>query len=97
MPHSRLVVADRANQASTLPALLIATSINESSPTVDIVHEESDLLKEGDKAVVQLTGSSGSSVFGAENAIKALLSEFPFLKAKDEKAVYTYPTEYDDE
>ena len=89
MPHSRLAVADRANQAAILPVLLIATSINEGSPSpaVDIAREETAVLKEGHNAIVQFTGSNGSSVFGTENAIKGLLSDFHFLKAKDEKAV----------
>ena len=89
MAHSRLLVAYRANQALTLPVLLIATSINKAghSPAVDIIHEDSPLLKEGDKAIVQYIGGNGTPVFGTVNAIKGLLSDFPFLKAKDEKAV----------
>lgn len=89
MSQAQLIVATRANQAAVLPVLLVATSVNEasSSPVISITYEDTALLREGDKAIVQYTGSSGAPVFGTENAIKELRSNFPFLNGKDEKLV----------
>ena len=91
MSKYRLSVANKANQAALLPVLLVATSINqaESKPVISISYEDTALLQEGDKAIVQFTNSSGTPVFGTLESIKRLLSDFSFLHAtKDEKLVY---------
>lgn len=89
MAQSQLVVALRAHHASLLPVLLIATSVNEArpSPVINIRYEDTALLQEGDKAIIQFTGAGGSPVYGTENAIKELRATYPFLKGKDEKQV----------
>lgn len=85
----QLTLASRANQAELLPVLLVATSINEArpSPVIAITYEDTALLHEGEKAVVQFTGASGTPVYGTEKAIQELRANFPFLNSKDEKIV----------
>lgn len=89
MSQFKLTVATRANQALVLPVLLVATSINEArpSPVINITYEDTALLHEGDKAIVQFTGVSGTPVYGTEKAIQELRVSFPFLTSKDGKLV----------
>jgi glutamyl-tRNA synthetase len=89
MSQYQLTLATRASQPYLLPVLLVATSLNEArpSPVISITYEDTALLREGDKAVVQYTGASGSPVFGLINAIQELRKDFPFLNSKDEKLV----------
>jgi hypothetical protein len=95
MSQYNLNVATRANHAALLPAVLIATSINEArpSPVININYEDTALLQDGDKAIVQLvTGSN--SVFGTTNVIQELTTQFPFLSGKDTKVVCSrYPAD----
>jgi glutamyl-tRNA synthetase len=88
MSQFDLKVATRANHAALLPVVLIATSINEARPTpvINIVYEDTALLQDGDKAIVQLVAGS-NSVFGTANVIQELTVHFPFLTGKDAKVV----------
>lgn len=85
----QLSLAARANQAELLPVLLVATSINAArpQPVINVNFEDTALLHEGEKAVVQFTGTSGTPVYGTEKAIEELRVNFPFLTSKDEKLV----------
>ncbi|PWY79615.1 glutamyl-tRNA synthetase [Aspergillus heteromorphus CBS 117.55] len=87
MAQFQLTLATRANQAALLPVLLVATSINEARPTpvITITYEDAAVLSQGDKAIVQFTGASGTPAYGTQNAIQELRNSFPFLKGKDEK------------
>lgn len=93
MSQFKLNVATRANLAELLPVVLIATSINEArpSPVIDINYEDTALITEGDKAVLQLVSGS-QSFFGTGNAIKELYAQFPFLAGKDTKVVSYFVT-----
>ncbi|CAG8900344.1 unnamed protein product [Penicillium egyptiacum] len=86
MSEYELKVATRGNHAALLPVVLIVTSINEARPTpvVKITYEDTALLQDGDKAIVQLTSGS-NSVFGATNVIQELTTHFPYLVGKDPK------------
>jgi glutamyl-tRNA synthetase len=88
MTQYELKVATRANHSAVLPVVLIATSINEARPTpvINISYEDTALLQDGDKAVVQLI-SGTNNVFGTINVIQSLTEHFPFLIGKDAKAV----------
>jgi glutamyl-tRNA synthetase len=88
MSQYELKVATRANHAALLPVVLIVTSINEArpNPVINITYEDTALLQDGDKAIVQLTSGS-SSVFGAANVIQELTVHFPYLTGKDAKVV----------
>ncbi|PKY03905.1 glutamyl-tRNA synthetase [Aspergillus campestris IBT 28561] len=87
MSNVNLTLATRANQALLLPVLLVATSINESrpEPVIQITYEDAAELQQGDKAVVQFTGTSGTPVYGTVNALRELQSSFPYLESKDEQ------------
>lgn len=89
MSQSRLVLATRANQAALLPALVLATSINVGrvSQEVVIAYEDTAVLHEGENAIVQFTGASGKSVFGAEQVVQELIASYPYLHGKEEKLV----------
>lgn len=91
MSEYELKVATRGNHAALLPVVLIVTSINEARPTpvVKITYEDTALLQDGDKAIVQLTSGS-NSVFGTANVIQELTTHFPFLAGKDSKQVSSY-------
>lgn len=92
MSQYELNVATRADHPALLPVVLIATSINEARPTpvININYEDTALLQDGDKAIVQLVAGS-ASVFGTTNVIRDLTVHFPFLTGKDAKAVSHYP------
>lgn len=89
MSRFQLTVATRANQSLVLPVLLVATCINEARPTpvISITYEDTALLREGEKAIVQFTGASGTPVSGTQGAIQELRNTFPFLSGKDDKLV----------
>lgn len=92
MSEYELKVATRGNHAALLPVVLIVTSINEArpAPVVNITFEDTALLQDGDKAIVQLTSGS-SSVFGTADVIQELTTHFPYLVGKDAKVVsYSY-------
>ncbi|KAJ5689324.1 glutamate--tRNA ligase cytoplasmic [Penicillium macrosclerotiorum] len=86
MTQFELTVATRSNHAALLPVILIVTSINAArpSPVININYEDTALLSEGDKAVLQLFNGS-NSVFGTIDAIKELCAQFPYLNGKDSK------------
>lgn len=93
MSQFQLTVATRANQALVLPVLLVATSINEARPTpvISITYEDTALLHEGEKAIIQFTGVSGTPAYGTVNAIQELRVNFPFLTSKEGKLVSHHP------
>lgn len=91
MSQLELSVATRGSHAALLPVTLIATSINEARPipVINIKYEDTAILSDGDKAVVQLSTGS-KSVFGTTECINELCAQFPFLSGKDTKLV-SYP------
>jgi glutamyl-tRNA synthetase len=86
---AELAVATRANPATLLPALLVASSVNESlgRSEITIRYEDADVLPAGDGKTVEFTAGGNNAVYGSENAIKELRTTFPFLRGKDEKRV----------
>lgn len=91
MAQFDLTVATRGNHAAILPVVLIATSLNEARPTtaIQIKYEDTAVLDEGEKQIVQLT-TGAKSVFGTLNIVNELCTVFPFLVGKDAKLV-SYP------
>ena len=79
-----LNIASKANQATTLPALLVAQCAKESDPnaSININFDEVEALKTGDKATVELVIGNGSSSYGSEHVISELISAYPFLQGK---------------
>lgn len=88
MTQFDLTVATRGNHAALLPVVLIATSINEARPTpvINIKYEDTALVNEADKAILQLS-TAGKSVFGTIHAIQELRNHFPYLIGKDATVV----------
>ena len=86
---AQLTLATRANPTTLLPALLVASSVNESlgRAEIAILLEEADVLSAGDGKTVEFTAGGRDSVYGSENVIKELRTTFPFLRGKDEKQV----------
>ena len=86
---STLNVASKANQATTLPALLVAHYAKECehSVSIDIKIEDVDTLKSGDKASIELAQGSSSSTYGCKEVIDELINTYPFLQAKNENIV----------
>ena len=84
-----LNVASRANQASTLPALLVAQYAKERDHTVSINFniEDVDTLKSSDGATVELVEESGKSVYGCRAVVDKLLSAHPDIQGKNDNTV----------
>ncbi len=79
-----LNIASKANQATTIPALLVAQYAKEADPnaSININFEEVEALKTGEKAAVELTIGNGTSSYGSEHVISELISAYPFLQGK---------------
>ena len=79
-----LNIASKANQATTIPALLVAQYAKEADPnaSININFDEVEALKTGDKATVELAIGNGTSSYGPEHAISELMSAYPFLQGK---------------
>lgn len=86
---STLNVASKADQAATLPAVLVAQYAKECDPnaSINIKFEEVETLKSGDGANVELIIGSGTSIYGFEQVIRRLIETFPYLQGKNDKAV----------
>ena len=83
-----LNIASKANQATTVPALVVAQYVKEADPnaSISINFEEVEELRSGDKAAVELIVGSASS-YGFEHAIGGLVEAYPYLRGKNEKNV----------
>ena len=89
MSMATLNIASKANQATFLPALLIATYVIEIDPNVsiNINYHEVDNFKSGDAAAVELALGTDSPVYGSEKAAYKLLEAYPVLRGKNEDLV----------
>lgn len=79
-----LNIASKANQATTIPALLVAQYAKEADPnaSISINFDEVEALKSGEKAAVELVIGNGTSSYGSEHVISELMSAYPFLHGK---------------
>ncbi len=84
-----LYIAAKANQAITVPVLLIASYANESDPnaSIDLRFEEAETLESKDGATVELVVANDSPFRGFEQAITGLTAVYPFLQGKHEPLV----------
>lgn len=84
-----LNIASKANQATTFPALLVASLIKEtnSKQQVSINIEEADILSSGGKDVVGLIPDSGPSSYGYEPVLSKFLDLDPSLTGQDSESV----------
>lgn len=86
---STINIASKANQAITLPAVLVAQYANESDPdtSISVSFEEVEALKSRDQAVVELVDGSSTSTYGFEQVISGLIQTYSCLRGQNEKAV----------
>ena len=77
-----LSIASKANQATSVPALLVASYANQSNPNalVDIKFEEADTLKSKKGTSVEFVVVNDAPVYGSENAVSRLIEAHPFLQ-----------------
>ena len=83
-----LAIASKANQATTLPVLLVASLVNESNSKAAIIlkFEEVEVLGSSDSAVNLVIGD-GSPIHGSSNCLETLIQEYPFLSGKHDAHV----------
>jgi len=84
-----LNIASKANQAKSIPALLVAARVNNLDPnaSIDINFQDADTLKSGGGEAVELIIGTDSPVYGSEKAIASLTQAYPVLQGKDESLV----------
>lgn len=77
-----LTIASKANQAFTLPALLVVTYANAEDQTLAITIEfdEVNTLESGDGASVELILNNAPPIYGSELVIEKFLAAYPFEK-----------------
>lgn len=91
-----LCIASKANQATTVPVLLVASYVNGSDPnaSIDIKFEEAENLKSKDGASVELLFEHDTPLYGFDNAIKKLTAAYPSLQGKHEALVGDFALNY---
>ena len=82
-------VASEANQATTVPALLVASYANEADPnsSINVKFEEVENLESGNKAVIELVEASNTPVYGSEEIIRTIVAAHPIIQGKDKSLV----------
>ncbi|KAL8757507.1 MAG: hypothetical protein Q9184_004187 [Pyrenodesmia sp. 2 TL-2023] len=84
-----LTIASKANQATTLPALLVAENANDFEPNakIDIKFQDVETLQNADKSGLELEISDKSSVYSPTEVIRELLRLFAFWQGKNDNLV----------
>ena len=84
-----LIIASKANQATTLPTLLIAARANESDPNakINIKFQEVDNLQDEGGATLKLVTGTSAPILGAEEIIARLVSNYASLHEEQEDLV----------
>ena len=84
-------IASKANQATTLPALLVASRVRESAKdsSIEVIFEEIESLKAGHDTSVELRLGKDKYVYGSEQSVQSMVEAFPFLQSKNESSVCT--------
>ena len=84
-----LTIASKANQAITLPIVVIAQYAIDtgSKAAIDIKYEEVDTLSSGDKAIVEVEVGSEPSKYGFKPVIESLSAANPFLQGENNHLV----------
>ncbi|KAL8958835.1 MAG: hypothetical protein Q9183_005760, partial [Haloplaca sp. 2 TL-2023] len=84
-----LTIASKANQAITLPPLLLASYVNESNPNakVNIAFEDVEKLQQEDASFALTKASSGPSDPIIKDLTQVLIHTFKALKGKDDDLI----------
>ncbi|KAI4193796.1 MAG: hypothetical protein LQ348_002774 [Seirophora lacunosa] len=87
-----LTVASKANQAITLPVLLVAQYIKEADPNVkiDVEFKDVDVLGSPAKSELEFVSTGKPPVFASSQVIRDLLQAFPFWQRQSEDLVYEW-------
>ena len=87
-----LNIASKANQAKSVPALLVAARINEVDPnsSININFQDADTLQSGDGEAVELILGTDNPVYGPEQVIARLMQAYPLIPGKDENLVHRH-------
>ena len=77
--------ATKANQATFLPTILVATYINKSDPDAALIIDlkDVDVLQNGVDSIVRLDIGSNASDYGSENIILKLIETYSILQSKN--------------
>jgi glutamyl-tRNA synthetase len=84
-----LNIASKANQATSLPSLLVATRVNHLDPKANItinVHD-TETVKSGSGEAAELTLETTSPVYSTDDVVATLLKTYPFLQGTHEDLV----------
>ena len=89
-----LTIASKANQAASVPALLVAAWLNELDPnaSVRVDFQDAEALKHRRSDAVELRLGAEGPIYGSENVIDSLLHSFSCLQGRDESLVSRYYT-----
>ena len=76
-----LHIASNANQATSIPALLVATLANNKDPNASITidFQDAETLQTGGKEAVEFVPKSGTSIHGSENVVSYLAKNYSRL------------------
>ncbi|MCJ1398874.1 hypothetical protein MMC11_002075 [Xylographa trunciseda] len=76
-----LHIASKANQATSIPALLVATLANNKDPNASITidFQDAETLQSGSKESVEFVPKSGDSIHGSENVVSYLAKMYSRL------------------
>ena len=89
MNMSILNIATKANQASTLPAILVAHYVDQKG-SIKVNYEDVHTLKSDDKVSIELIQENSASTYGCGQVIDELISTHPPLQSKIENTVSAY-------
>lgn len=86
---ANLNIASKANQAVTLPVLLVSNYANQldSNTIIKINFEDANILDSSDGACVELITKDDAPTYGLEQVISKLLHAYPFLQETSQNLV----------
>lgn len=86
---AKLTVACSANQATTLPAVLVASYAKFSDPnaSINITFQDVESLHAGDEVALELVFTKESPIYGTDQIIEKLLETYSSLNVKHENLV----------
>ena len=87
-----LHIATKANQATTVPVLLVATYVNKTDPNaaIDTKFEEVESVKSGTETSVKFVVVNGAPAYGFQEVLNSLPATYPALFGKYENPVCYY-------
>ena len=82
-------IASKANQATTFPALLVSTNVNEADPKSQITINFGDVetLQSQKDATVEFLLDGSEPKYGSDQVIGSLLERYPVLQGKSQEQV----------